>query len=64
MLIQDIIFLKPFKFRDDIIKELGVRLIVGSVQESIDDGRVAEEKGKNATRNALTNNNTFRCNRI
>ncbi|SDR75015.1 sulfate adenylyltransferase subunit 2 [Formosa sp. Hel1_31_208] len=46
-------FPETIKFRDDIIKELGVELIVGSVQESIDDGRVSEEKGKNATRNAL-----------
>ncbi len=46
-------FPETIKFRNDLVKELGVRLIVGSVQESIDDGRVAEEKGKNATRNAL-----------
>lgn len=46
-------FPETIKFRDDLIKELGVKLIVGSVQESIDKGRVAEEKGKNATRNAL-----------
>tara|TARA_B110000305_G_C19347418_1_gene592462 strand:+ start:171 stop:1076 length:906 start_codon:yes stop_codon:yes gene_type:complete len=46
-------FPETIQFRDDTIKELGVELIVGSVQESIDDGRVTEEKGKNATRNAL-----------
>jgi sulfate adenylyltransferase subunit 2 len=46
-------FPETIKFRDDLIKELGANLIVGSVQESIDKGRVAEEKGKNATRNAL-----------
>jgi len=46
-------FPETIKFRDNLIKELGVNLIVGSVQESIDQGRVAEEKGKNATRNAL-----------
>ena len=46
-------FPETIKFRDDLINELGVQLIVGSVQESIDNGRVAEEKGKNATRNAL-----------
>ncbi len=46
-------FPETIKFRDDLIDELGARLIVGSVQESIDQGRVAEEKGKNATRNAL-----------
>ncbi|HNQ27859.1 MAG TPA: sulfate adenylyltransferase subunit CysD [Aquaticitalea sp.] len=46
-------FPETIKFRDDLIKELGLNLIVGSVQESIDAGRVAEEKGKSATRNAL-----------
>ncbi|WP_431133078.1 sulfate adenylyltransferase subunit CysD [Psychroserpens mesophilus] len=46
-------FPETIQFRDDIIKDLGVSLIVGSVQDSIDEGRVAEEKGKNATRNAL-----------
>lgn len=46
-------FPETIKFRDDLVKELGVQLLIGSVQESIDKGRVAEEKGKNATRNAL-----------
>lgn len=40
-------------FRDNLVKQLGVELIVGSVQQSIDEGRVVEEKGKNATRNSL-----------
>jgi len=46
-------FPETIQFRDDLITELGARLIVGSVQESIDQGRVAEERGKSATRNAL-----------
>lgn len=46
-------FPETIQFRDDLIKTLGVKLIVGSVQESIDDGRVMEEKGKFATRNSL-----------
>ena len=46
-------FPETMKFRDDLVKELGVQLLVGSVQESINKGRVAEERGKNATRNAL-----------
>ncbi|QYA26024.1 sulfate adenylyltransferase subunit CysD [Gramella sp. MT6] len=46
-------FPETIEFRDDLIESLGAKLIVGSVQESIDNGRVAEEKGKNATRNAL-----------
>src|SRR6056300_542145 len=44
-------FPETIAFRDDLIKKLGAELIVGSVQESIDTGRVAEERGKNATRN-------------
>lgn len=46
-------FPETMEFRDNLIKELGVTLLVGSVQESIDQGRVAEERGKNASRNAL-----------
>lgn len=46
-------FPETIQFRDDLIEELDAQLIVGLVQESIDTGRVAEEKGKNATRNAL-----------
>jgi sulfate adenylyltransferase subunit 2 len=46
-------FPETIRFRDDLINSLGAKLIVGSVQESIDKGRVVEEKGKNATRNAL-----------
>lgn len=46
-------FPEAIEFRDSLVKELGVNLIVGSVQKSIDDGRVQEEKGKFATRNAL-----------
>ncbi|HET8838029.1 MAG TPA: sulfate adenylyltransferase subunit CysD [Flavobacteriaceae bacterium] len=46
-------FPETMQFRDDLVKEFGVELLVGSVQKSIDEGRVTEEKGKNATRNAL-----------
>lgn len=46
-------FPETIQFRNDLVEKLGVKLIVGSVQDSIDQGRVAEEKGKNATRNAL-----------
>lgn len=46
-------FPETIKFRNVLVEKLGVKLIVGSVQESINNGRVAEEKGKNATRNAL-----------
>lgn len=46
-------FPETIQFRDDLVEELGARLIVGSVQESINDGRVQEETGMNATRNKL-----------
>lgn len=46
-------FPETLKFRDDLVKSLGVHLIISSVQDSIDQGRVNEEKGKNANRNAL-----------
>lgn len=46
-------FPETMEFRDNLVNELGARLVVGSVQKSIDDGRVAEERGKNANRNAL-----------
>ncbi|MGF1555874.1 sulfate adenylyltransferase subunit CysD [Paucihalobacter sp.] len=46
-------FPETIAFRDQLIKDLGLELLVGSVQSSIDTGRVAEERGKNATRNAL-----------
>ncbi|AGC77391.1 sulfate adenylyltransferase subunit 2 [Nonlabens dokdonensis] len=46
-------FPETIAFRDAIAKEKNVEMIVASVQESIDTGRVQEEKGKNATRNAL-----------
>lgn len=46
-------FEETITYRDELVKKLGVRLIVGSVQESIDSGRVVEEKGYSASRNKL-----------
>jgi len=46
-------FPETISFRDNLIKELDVKLIVGSVQESIDNGRVIEESGLNSSRNSL-----------
>jgi sulfate adenylyltransferase subunit 2 len=46
-------FPETMQFRDQLVKELDAQLIVGSVQNSIDKGRVREEKGKNASRNVL-----------
>jgi sulfate adenylyltransferase subunit 2 len=36
-----------------MVERIGERLIIGSVQESIDQGKVVEQTGKNASRNAL-----------
>ena len=46
-------FGEVLEFRDRRSAELGVRLIVASVQDSIDSGRVVEETGKWASRNRL-----------
>ena len=46
-------FPEVIEFRDRLIEQLGERLIVASVQESIDNGRVAEETGPRASRNRL-----------
>ena len=46
-------FEETITYRDDLVKKLGVKLIVGSVQESINSGRVKEEQGYNASRNKL-----------
>lgn len=46
-------FQETLAYRDNLVKKLGAQLIVGSVQESIDTGRVREEKGYNASRNRL-----------
>jgi sulfate adenylyltransferase subunit 2 len=46
-------FPEVLDYRDRRVAELGVRLIVASVQDSIDQGRVVEETGKRASRNRL-----------
>lgn len=46
-------FPEVIAFRDKLIERLGEELVVGYVQDSIDEGKVEEPKGKNATRNAL-----------
>jgi sulfate adenylyltransferase subunit 2 len=46
-------FQETLDYRDALVKELGATLLVGSVQESIDTGRVKEETGYNASRNKL-----------
>ena len=46
-------FDEVIEFRDRRVAELGERLIVASVQQSIDEGRVVEETGPRASRNRL-----------
>lgn len=46
-------FPETIEYRDWLVDSLGAKLIVGSVQESINKGRVKEETGYNASRNTL-----------
>ncbi len=46
-------FSEVIEFRDSLARELGIDLIVKEVQESINKGRAIEDKGIDATRNAL-----------
>ena len=46
-------FPETIEFRDKLVEELGVELIIRNVQDSIDQGKVIEETGKYASRNML-----------
>ena len=46
-------FPETMEFRDELMRKTGANLIVGSVEASIKEGRVVEEKGVNASRNGL-----------
>jgi sulfate adenylyltransferase subunit 2 len=46
-------FPEVIEYRDRLVEEMGARLIVASVQDSIDNGRVTEETGPRASRNRL-----------
>jgi sulfate adenylyltransferase subunit 2 len=46
-------FPEVIEYRDRLVEEMGARLIVASVQDSIDNGRVTEESGPRASRNRL-----------
>ena len=46
-------FTETIKYRDNFVADVGARLIIAQVQDSIDAGRVTEEKGPLASRNAL-----------
>lgn len=46
-------FPETLEFRDKLVEQIGAKLIVRTVQESIDKGRSVEEKGPNPSRNGL-----------
>src|SRR6188474_773334 len=46
-------FPETIEYRDWLVKEYNLRLIIGSVQKAIDEGKIKEERGFNASRNAL-----------
>ena len=46
-------FDETLEYRDMLVEKYGAKLVVGSVQNAIDEGHVAEEKGYNASRNYL-----------
>lgn len=49
-------FPETIEFRDRLVKELGLQLIVRNVQDDIDNGKAVEEKGKYSSRNTLQTN--------
>ncbi|GAA5219873.1 sulfate adenylyltransferase subunit CysD [Membranihabitans marinus] len=46
-------FPETLKFRDDLVAKYNLNLKVGSVQAAIDEGKIVEERGVNASRNLL-----------
>ena len=46
-------FAETLVFRDQLVREMDAQLVVRTVQDSIDQGRVVEEKGPTASRNGL-----------
>ena len=46
-------FDEVIEYRDRKVAELGLRLVVASVQDAIDKGQVVEQKGRRASRNKL-----------
>jgi len=54
-------FPETIDFRDNLVKQLNVKLIVGSVQDAIDRGLVKEETGLNASRNFLQIETLLEC---
>ena len=46
-------FPETIEFRDRLVAELGLELIVRNVQDAIDEGKVIEESGRYSSRNTL-----------
>lgn len=46
-------FIETMEYRDRYVADLGAELVVASVQDAIDAGKVTEETGPNASRNGL-----------
>jgi sulfate adenylyltransferase subunit 2 len=46
-------FPETIAYRDEMVERIGEKLIVGYVQDSIDQGKAVEQTGKNASRNQL-----------
>ena len=46
-------FPETLKYRDELVEKFGANLVIGSVQDAIDNGMVTEEKGFDASRNGL-----------
>lgn len=46
-------FPETIQYRDDLVERLGANLVVASVEKALEEGRVVEEKGPNASRNML-----------
>ena len=46
-------FPETLEYRDNLVEQYGLKLMVGSVQEAIDAGEIVEEQGYNASRNLL-----------
>ncbi len=49
-------FPETIAFRDKLVKEMGLQLIVRNVQDDIDNGKSVEETGKYSSRNSLQTN--------
>lgn len=49
-------FDETIRYRDALVKKYGLKLVVASVQDAIDQGKAIEETGYNATRNYLQTN--------